>query len=208
MDDRKEFLIKVYEQMFNDIDRHYKFIWQIVGLLIGSFTFIALSEKGIVTIDLTVSVIIILSLWVIANVYDSNYWYNRNLAIISNIERQFLLTDDQRNIHYYFGKHRSENAIQTSLKIQMYLVYGIVFIFLAYHFIIRIIPGFKIPISDANFDWIRILPYLVTVIFYLLVSWIKCKRKKDYSSFLKNSPGISIDNTGIEYGDGYPVNNK
>ncbi|SHJ87207.1 hypothetical protein SAMN04487911_1484 [Arenibacter nanhaiticus] len=133
MDRRDEFLLKMYEQMFNDIDRHHKIVWQVIGVLVGSFAFIALAEKGFIPIDIAVAVIVLLALWVIAHVYDSNYWYNRNLVIISNIERQFLQSSDLKDIQYYFGEHRDKNAVQTSLKIQLYIAYGIILVFLLYH---------------------------------------------------------------------------
>jgi hypothetical protein len=167
MDKREQFLIKMYEQMFNDIDRHHKIVWQVIGVLIGSFAFIALAERGLIPIDIAVSVVVLLSLWVIAHVYDSNYWYNRNLVIISNIERQFLKQTDTRDIHYYFAKHRDKKAIQTSLKIQLYMSWGIIGIFIVYHFITRILPGFNLYFVEAKIDWIRCIPYLTTIIFYL-----------------------------------------
>jgi hypothetical protein len=206
MDKREEFLIKMYEQMFNDIDRHHKIVWQVIGVLIGSFTFIALAEKGIIPLDIAVSVIILLSLWVIAHVYDSNYWYNRNLVIISNIEKQFLKQTDLKDIQYYFGKHRDKNAVQTSLRIQLYLAWGIIGVFLTYHFISRILPGISLSFKDSRIDWIRCIPYLTAIIFYfVLVRWIKKKREANYIEFVTNSPGISIDTGNINYGDGHPT---
>lgn len=209
MEKRDEFLIKIYEQMFKDIDRHHKILWQIIGVLIGSFAFIALAEKGIIPIDIAVSVVILLALWVLAHVYDSNYWYNRNLVIISNIERQFLLKSDLKDIHYYFGEHRDKNAIQTSLKIQIYLAWGIIGVFLLYHFFTRIFPGFSISFEEAKMEWIRVLPYLTLGVFYFIfVHWIKNKREKNYLEFLENSPGIPMETGGINYGDGHPISTK
>jgi len=206
MEKRDEFLIKMYEQMFNDIDRHHKIVWQVIGVLIGSFAFIALAEKGIIPIDIAVSVVVLLSLWVIAHVYDSNYWYNRNLVIISNIERQFLKVSDLKDIQYYFGEHRDKNAIQTSLKIQLYIAWGIIAIFLIYHFLTRIYSGLFLTWENSTIDWIRLLPYVTAIVFYfVLVKWIKKKREKNYIEFLTNSPGKTIDTSSINYGDGHPI---
>jgi len=206
MDKRDEFLIKMYEQMFNDIDRHHKIVWQVIGVLVGSFAFIALAEKGIVPIDIAVSIVVLLSFWVIAHVYDSNYWYNRNLVIISNIERQFLNVTDLKDIQYYFGKHRNKNAIQTSLKIQLYIAWGIIAVFLIYHFMTRIYGGFFLKWNESNIDWIRLIPYATAIVFYfVLVRWIKKKRENNYLEFLSNSPGKTIDTSSINYGDGHPV---
>lgn len=206
MDKRDEFLMKVYEQMFNDIDRHHKILWQTIGVLIGSFAFIALAEKGLIPIDIAISIVVLLSLWVLAHVYDSNYWYNRNLVIISNIERQFLKKTDLKDIHYYFGKHRDKNAIQTSLKIQIYLAWGIISVFIAYHFITRILSGFKLIKGEFDLDLVRIIPYLTLIVFYFVfVRWIKSKREKNYIEFIENSPGIEINSSNINYGDGHPT---
>lgn len=205
-DKRQDFLFKMYDQMFNDIDRHHKIVWQVVGVLAGSFALLALSEKGIIPIDVTISIVMVLGLWVIAHVYDSNYWYNRNLVIISNIERQFLKKEDLRDIHYYFGKHRNENAIQTSLKIQMFLAWFIITLFLIYHFIVRIVPGFNLKWKDSVIDWLRLLPYFILILIYFtLVRWLRRKRINDYLEFLKQSPGIEVDTSEIVYGAGHPT---
>lgn len=206
MEKREKFLIEMYEQMFNDIDRHHKIVWQVIGVLVGSFAFIAIAEKGIIPIDVAISVVILLSMWVIAHVYDSNYWYNRNLVIISNIERQFLLETDLVDIQYYFGKHRDVNSVQTSLRIQLFFAWGVVAIFLAYHFFTRIFNGFFLKWDDSTINWVAILPYVTAILFYfILVKWIRKKRKNNYEEFIKNSPGKTIDTSSVKYGDGHPA---
>lgn len=205
MDDRKEFLTKVYDQMFNDIDRHHKIVWETMGLLIGAFAVLALAEKDIISIDIATGIIIILAAWVLTHVYDSNYWYNRNLVIIANIERQFLTKDDLNKIHYYFGKHRDTNAIQTSLRIQIYFCKAVIGLFIFYHFSKSIFPGLQ---SERTLDNVRIekaIPYLCVVFGFFIVRWIKKRRENNYAEFLKNSPGLDIDTTGIDYGQGHPT---
>jgi len=196
----------MYQQMFNDIDRHHKIVWQVIGVLVGSFAVLALAEKGFISINIAVSVIVLISLWVIAHVYDSNYWYNRNLVIISNIERQFLQKKDLKEIQYYFGKHRSKYAIQTSLKIQLYFCWALIVFILAYHFVTQILPGFHLEWSNSEIILTKLLPYVSLLIFYfVLVRWIKTKRQRDYTEFLNNSPGKEIDTSNIEYGQGHPT---
>lgn len=204
-DDRKDFLVKMYDQMFNDIDRHHKIVWQTISVLVGAFAVLALVEKKVISIDMATGLIVLLSAWVLTHVYDSNYWYNRNLVIIANIERQFLKPSDLHDIQYYFGKHRDKNSIQTSLKIQRYFCWTIIVLFLIYHFSTSIVPGFKLEFKMENIRLEKLIPYVAIVIGYFFVEWIKNKRIKDYEEFLKNSPGIKIDTTGIDYGDGHPV---
>ncbi len=190
MDERKEFLTKVYEQMFNDIDRHHKIVWEIIGVLISAFAVLALIEKQIIPIDMATGIIILLACWVLAHVHDSNYWYNRNLAIITNIERQFLKQKDLKEIHYYFGKHRDKNSIQTSLKIQQYFCWAIIIIFMTYHFCRSIVPKIELELLG------KIIPYAILLVGMYFVNRIKNKRIEDYEEFLQNSPGKEIDTTG------------
>ncbi|WP_157761385.1 hypothetical protein [Chryseobacterium camelliae] len=205
MDDRKEFLTKIYDQMFNDIDRHHKIVWQTIGVLVGAFAVLALIEKHVISIDIATGLIILLACWVIGHVYDSNYWYNRNLVIIANIERQFLLASDLKEIHYYFGKHRNKNSIQTSLKIQMYFCLSVISIFIVYHFSESIYPGFELELNKDNFCPQKIIPYFALIIGIIFIIWIRYKRIKNYDEFLKNSPGITVDTTGITFGNGHPI---
>jgi len=199
--DRQELLLKMYDQLFNDINRHIVVIWQSISVLIGAFAIFALVEKKIISIDLASSIIMLLLAWLISHLYDSAYWYNRNITMIANIERQFLLKEDLKNIHYYFGKHRPVKAMLTHLKIQYALGIGLGSIVLLYHFFIRIVPGFGS--SFRNIDPVRSLPYLVFFASFFFLKWIRKNRRDSYREFLDNSPGIEVDTTGIKYGVGH-----
>ncbi len=111
MNTRAELLLKMYDQMFNDINRHIMVVWQSIGVVVGALTIFALVEKNVVSLDIAVSIVLLLCAWLLAHLFDAAYWYNRNLVIIANIERQFLTQDDLKNIHYYFGKHRPKNKM-------------------------------------------------------------------------------------------------
>ena len=124
--DRRTFLLKMYDQLFNDIDRHILVVWQSISVVVGAFALLALAEKGVAPIDVSIAIIVLLAAWVVAHLYDSAYWYNRNLAIIANIERQFLVRNDLQEIHYYWGKHRPHNRMISHLRIQYALAVGLV----------------------------------------------------------------------------------
>jgi hypothetical protein len=49
--ERKEFLLKMYDQMFNDINTHTLVVWQSVGVVVGAFAVCALVEKNIIPMD-------------------------------------------------------------------------------------------------------------------------------------------------------------
>ncbi len=134
MDDRRTFLLEMYRQMFADIDRHMTVVWQSVSVLIGAFALFALVEKNIVPLDVAISLIILLCAWLISHMLNAAYWYNRNLVIIANIERQFLDNSDKHDILFYFVKHRSDkNKMITHLRIQSSLGIAIAILVLIFH---------------------------------------------------------------------------
>lgn len=203
---RKEFLLHMYDQMFNDINRHISVVWQPITVLVGSIGLIAAGIRDVLSIDLAVAFIIILVGWLIANLYDSAYWYNRNLVIIANIERQFLKQTDLKDIHYYFGKHRSKQSIMTHIRIQWWLGLFIGGLVLLYHFLTEVLqtcPCISSPATD--FRWELLLPYITAVGIFIWAFSLRKKRIKSYDEFIKNSPGIDIDTSGIYYGVGHPI---
>jgi len=203
---RSEFLIEMYRQMMNDINTHIVVIYQSVGVVIGAFAILALVEKQVVPMDLAISIIVLLAAWLLAHLYDASYWYNRNLVIIANIERQFLYDKDLGEIHYYFGKHREESAMLTHLRIQWVLGVGIAVLLLLYHFATRVFPGIGGP--WRNFEPQRALPYVVAVAAYPVLVRLRKSRLQAYRNFLLNSPGAAIDTTGVTYGVGHPAHEE
>jgi hypothetical protein len=194
---REELLLKIYDQMFNDINRHILVVWQSISVLIGAF--------AIFSLDIASSIILLLCAWLIAHLYDSSYWYNRNLVIIANIERQFLKKEDLKYIHYYFGKHRPKNRMISHLKIQYALGVGLGLLILLYHFFIRVFPGFNS--SFNNFEVARLLPYIMTIFSCIYLYKIKNEKDENYDEFVRNSPGIEVDTTDINYGSGHGFRN-
>lgn len=200
-DDRKELLLKMYDQMFNDINRHILVVWQSVGVLVGSFAILALSEKGILNVDVGITLITLICVWLFAHLQDASYWYNRNLVIIANIERQFLKKEDLKEIHYYFGKHRPNNKMITHFRIQFALGSGILLVVLVYHFYLRVMPGLNLP--REAFDPIRSLPYVAICGGLALLIYLAIHRNASYEEFLQNSPGLDISTVGHTYGIGH-----
>jgi hypothetical protein len=199
--DRKEFLIQMYNQMFNDINRHILVVWQSIGTLVGAFALLALVEKSVLSVDVAVALIILLTAWLFAHLLDAGYWYNRNLVIIANIERQFLMSDDLRKIQYYFGAHRPKNRMLTHLKIQGALGIGLVLLMLIYHATERVVPGLSMALTA--FEASRTLPYVTLVVCLLYLHNLRKSRDADYQEFVTNSPGETVDTAGIAFGPGH-----
>lgn len=204
MNNREELLLKMYDQMFNDISRHIMVVWQCVGVLVGAFAIFALVEKNVVPLDIAASIVLLLCFWLMCHLLDAAYWYNRNLVIIANIERQFLVQDDLRQIHYYFGQHRPNNVMIEHLKIQFYLGIGLASIVMVYHFIERVAPGLNQPMS--NFEFIRATPYILVVLAIFYIRYLTKKLDNKYQEFLRNSPGIDVDTEATVYGVGHGHN--
>lgn len=199
---RPEFLIEMYKQLLIDINRHIVVVWQSVGVLFAAFAGLALAEKNILPIDLAISLIILVCGWVLAHVYDAGYWYNRNLVIIANIERQFLRRSDLQAIHYYFGGHRKVGKIITHLRIQRALAVGIGALLLGFH--ISIVAESQATLCEIA-GTKAVLPWITAV--SCVGVWIHAHihAKKRYETFVRNSPGRIIDTTHITHGPGHPV---
>lgn len=189
--DRKEFLIQMYIQLSNEIDRHIRIIWQIVGVLISAFAIFALVEKEIISIDLASSILIAVCGLSTAIVVESNFWYNRNLTIIANIERQFLKNSDSKDIHYYFTKHRKNNAYLDMMIIQFAFIFLLLIIVVVFHFSKQIYPFMHC--EGTQFSPIKSIPYLVLLIGVFFILYFHNKRISDYNNFVENSPGIQMD---------------
>jgi len=204
MDDRRTFLLEIYRQMFSDIDRHLTVVWQSVSVVVGAFALLALSEKEIVPADVAISLIVLLSGWLYAHMIDAGYWYNRNLVIIANIERQFLEVDDLRHVHFYWGSHRSvENRMITHIKIQAILGVALGSLAILFHFASRVWDG--LFLCTAAFDPVRTLPYLSALAVIGFCIYLAKDRDEAYTNFRANSPGIEVDATSVNFGPGHMV---
>lgn len=198
---RRDFLVAMYNQMFANINRHILVVWQGIAILAGAVALFALVEKEVLGFDLACSFFVLLLGWFTAHVLDASAWFNRNLTIMTNIEREFLADADLRLIHYYFGKHRPENRMISHFSIQIAFALVLAGLVIGTHFATRIASGFSLPLSF--FDWKRAMPYavLIPTFLYLVAFWRKTKR--DYLELIDNSPGRAVDTSGVHYGSGH-----
>lgn len=197
---KKQFLINMYNQMFNDINRHITLAWQSITTFVGTFAILTLAEKQVISKDIATSIIIIVCSWFLAHTLDAAYWYNRNLVIIANIEKLFLDKEDLRNVHYYFGKHRPSNKMIFNLFIHFLFGTLLGILILIYHILTVIYP---IIIFKERLKLLNILPYILLILSFIFLYNLKKKRNKHYKEMLINSPGLQIDTTNIKYGGGH-----
>lgn len=189
-DRRADFLIEMYKQMWTNINRHILVVWQSVSVLIGTLAAFALVEKKVISLDVACSLVVMISAWLVAHTIDANYWFNRNLAIISNIERQFLRPNDLCLIQSYFSTHRQGGPLLDHLAVQAMLGGAFTLLVLVYHFIERVLPGIGAP--WATVQVLGALPYLTFLIAApSLWKWHRIETRK-YESFHKESPGLTL----------------
>ena len=68
---RHDFLIEMYKAMWDNINRHIGVVWHSVTVLAGAFAVFGLVEKGVVPIDFTTTLVVIISAWQLAHVFDA-----------------------------------------------------------------------------------------------------------------------------------------
>lgn len=185
-DFRKKLLIELYNQLWNSINTRLSLIWESISILVGAFAIFALAEKNIISLDAASSIVVLIVAWFLAHVIDMSFWFNRNLAMIANIERQFLTIDDARLLYPYFVSHRTNNRMVYYQRIQASLGIGVALIVLALHLSHNVLPILK---GSAAVTVDTFLPYLILILAIIYLWRLKSSRNKQYADFLKSSPG-------------------
>jgi hypothetical protein len=198
MDRRDEFLAVMYGKMWDNINRHLTVVWEAAAIIAGAVALFALTENDVVSLDVASALIVTIAGWAVLHAYDANSWYNRNLAIIANIERVFLRPDDDRNIHYFFRRHRKFQLLE-HLRIHAFLGGGIGALTLLYHFSVRVWPGFNAPLR--NFEPQRGLPYVAAVLVIVAVTIFRRHYVTKHNEFDEKSPGIAVPDAPDSEGD-------
>src|SRR5262249_27658281 len=118
------------------------------------FAIMALVERRVISIDLASALLVLIAGWLVAHTYDANAWFNRNLVIVANIERQFLRSSDAHDIHLFFTRHRTATNMVGHLQVHRALGIGIACLVVLHHFVSRVWPGLSAPWS--SFDPVRV----------------------------------------------------
>lgn len=187
-DGRRELLLRMYDQAWSNINRHISIVWQAVGVLVAASAVYAAVKEQIIPLDLATTLVVVVGGWVVANVYDASAWYNRNQALIVNIEQLFLRSDDLQYVHPYFAEHRKPSDVVRHLRMQLVLGLGVVVAALGYHLAIRVWPLWN---GDARQpDGSEALPYIVSLAAVLYLNHMRGKARKDLEEFTRLAPGL------------------
>ena len=158
---RYDFLKTMYSEMWGNVNRHLMLIWQSVGVLGAGLAVFSLTEKNVLSLDVASSVVVLLCAWLIANAYVASAWFNRNQAIISNIERQFLNSSDLINIQPYFQSRRKLGDMIEHIQLQWLLGVALGISVLVGDFVIEIWPNLH---KLCSLSATRLLPFLTGVV--------------------------------------------
>lgn len=188
---RDVFLAEMYKAMWDNINRHIGVVWHSVTVLAGAFAVFGLVEKGVVPIDFATALVVIISTWQLAHVFDASYWVNRNLLIIRNIECQFLNRDDLQQIHYYFVRQR-DNKMIDHFRIQFALGIVVPILTLIYHAHKQGLPAHFATLAETA----KALPYAAFVVGAIFVLLVRDTHNGSYAKLRKESPGPTIVTDG------------
>jgi hypothetical protein len=170
-----------------------------VGVFAASIAALALAKANGVPIEYAVLLSVMSAGWSIDHIYDSNYWYNRNLIIIANIERVFLTFQDLRIIHPYFAAHRPTGSFLTHLSIQRnYTIIMTIGVVLYYFFVVV----YPIKLSGAELSFFNAIPFISLFLLFIRIIEREQFYNKKYQDFLRNAPGIDLE-AKIDYGSSH-----
>ena len=188
-DRRSEFLLETYRQTSTHLGRYVTGVWQCVGV-VGAALIVFAQEKDKPLNDYSCALVILLCGWLAATTLDASNWFNRNLAIITNIERLFLSNGDLSAVHFFFGKHRVPGSHAQHFSIQLWLSGAVAILVAAYHFSERVWPGLSLPLTQ--FDPRRALPYVLFLLVLVALVLLQRDYKKKDEKFRQSSPGVSV----------------
>lgn len=181
---RNDFLINMYNQAFNNINRHIILVWQTISILVGAFLSLFFTEKYNISIWLTSLLLIVYMVWMIAHLIDGNHWFQRNLHIITNIEKNFLTKDDINLIHNYFSKNIKSNKMIESFKIQIILASVIWILMLMYLY-------YKATLTLSL--CLFFIYFLISVILVILLRIYYKSNCKKIEKLINDSPGKELE---------------
>jgi len=134
--DNSAFRLHMYDQAWNNINRHILTVWQSVAAVAAALAAMIFTEKQVLSLDVAVSMVVLFSAWLMAHVYDAQTWYDRNLAIIQDNEKFF---ETKPGEFHAYTKPRALKLI-THLRIQRDLAIALVVLGVGTHICTEAIP--------------------------------------------------------------------
>jgi hypothetical protein len=181
---RNDFLINMYNQAFNNINRHIVIVWQTISILAASFVSILLSEKYDISIWISSILLIVYIVWMISHIIDAEHWFKRNLHIITNIEKNFLTKNDLVLVHPYINTDVKYETMIDSFRIQIFFACTVWIFMLVYLF-------YKASITSSM--GLFLIYFCISVILSLILNTYHENNANKIKTLVIKSPGRSLD---------------
>lgn len=91
--DREKFLLEMYKVFWDNISRAFDSAWKMLAAYAALFAGLSFVYEVFGAV-FVLGILIPFSFVAVALALNSNLWFVRNLALVSNIEREFLYDDD------------------------------------------------------------------------------------------------------------------
>jgi len=159
-----------------------------------------LVEKKLISLDFASVLAVCIGTWMTGHAIDGNFWVVRNMAIIDNIERQFLVANDKKNIFFYISDPRTW-GVEAFFRIQIAFSLVVMLLMLAHHgfswFHAPILSNSPVLFTVAKFPLTEMLvkrscPYVFCAISFIILITLYCYRKSEFENFIKQSPGYPL----------------
>jgi len=171
MDKREQFLLHMYNQLWNSITRVEQGLWQFISLyaaILGLHWALGKSQPA-----LAAYLTIVASCWGINIAINAGKWFERNRMMVINIERQFMCKDDIKKImplSYHKKEPRKLFTWLDRIHIFVFITIGVLSIYAYWHDLCK--TGVNIAITI-----ILIIGALVGTAYHWHMAW---KELKDF----------------------------
>lgn len=197
-DTRKEYLIQYRNGLWTQIRAKEDTVWRFISFYAGAIILIVGFLKNdnptnfsLAPISLLIMVlaIIIVSFWGILIVLDSNYWMQRNLIFIGNIEKDLLTQDD-------FGLILPKTFVQPS-NFRYVNSYFIQILFFSLTLIIANLSFISFVLRNIATESLGLLAIsqFISITYCLLLSYSIYRNRKwviEYGKVREDAPGKAI----------------
>jgi len=184
---RDVFLLEMYKQCSAHLGRHVTAMWQCFAVLAAFAATLRLDVRD-ESFDYAIALSLLLCFWLIASNLDASAWFNRNITIITNIERLFLETADANLVHPFFTRPAKADRIINHFLVQIYFSIAAIFILISIHFLNRILIRGCINLRELSFS--ATIPYVVSFIAIYLLNAMHRKSIRQQEEVNKSCPGI------------------
>lgn len=175
---RKDFLIKMYESSWNNVNRAEDSLWKIFAAYTALFAGLGLAIDAIGNFGF----LFVMTIFSFAGIFSSltaNGWFVRNMGIISNIEKEFLKFNENEVI----PKEWMENKVPFFKMENWWIIVALFFIIIIAIHVIMIDK-----ILEQDYGALIVLDILGVIFVTMYGIYLQMK----HSDFVENAKGKDI----------------